>query len=121
MKKIAVFALSLLLACTWFACTQQGSGKTATRFIITENMDSAVRPGDNFYLFVNGRWQKNAVIPPTENSAGAFLDLFNRTKENLKTILVQVSNGAQTPGSIEQKVGDLYASGMDSITIEKLG
>ncbi|MFP5039766.1 M13 family metallopeptidase [Parasediminibacterium sp. JCM 36343] len=91
------------------------------KFIETANMDKSVKPGDNFYTYVNGKWEKNAVIPPTESSIGSFLDLYNRTKEKLKGILLDVSKGGQVPGSIEQKVGDFYASGMDSATIEKLG
>jgi putative endopeptidase len=121
MKKALIACLCLLALTGWYSCMDNGASKPATRFILTENMDSAVRPGDNFYLFVNGRWQKNAVIPQTESSVGAFLDVYNHTKDNIKSILEETSKGTQAPGSIEQKVGDLYASGMDSETVEKLG
>ncbi len=95
--------------------------KVKQKFIETGYMDSSVRPGDNFFLFVNGKWIKNTTIPPTESGVGSFLDVYNGTKGHLKFILDSVSTVAQPQGSIEQKVGDFYASGMDSVTIEKRG
>jgi putative endopeptidase len=92
-----------------------------TKFIETSYMDSSVKPGDNFYLFANGGWLKKAVIPPSEYRVGAFLDVYTRTRQHLKYILDSVSSMAQTPGSIEQKVGDFYLSGMDTATIERRG
>ncbi len=119
MKKTQ-WLLALALA---FAAINGCKNKAATtqKFIETAYMDSSVKPGDNFFLFVNGKWLKNTEIPATESGVGAFLDLYNRTKTNIKSILEDVSKNGQTVGSIEQKVGDLYASGMDSVTIEKLG
>ncbi len=84
-------------------------------------MDSSVRPQDNFFLFVNGGYLKRHEIPPTESSIGGFTDLYNLNKTRIHGILDSVSNINAEKGSIEQKVGDLYASGMDSATIEKLG
>ncbi len=106
-----------------YSCNEMSTNNSEQKqkFIETENMDSTVKPGDNFYMFVNGKWIKNAQIPATESGVGAFLDLYNRTKENIKTILVDAAKGNAAAGSIEQKVGDLYASGMDSATIDKLG
>jgi putative endopeptidase len=121
MKNTLLAGLCLLSLSGWYSCKENAVDKSATRFILTENMDSTVKPGDNFYLFVNGKWLKNAKIPPTDVSVGAFRDLFDNTKDHLKTILDETSRGDQAPGSIEQKVGDLYASGMDSTTVEKLG
>ena len=91
------------------------------KFIELANFDSSVKPGDNFYLYVNGKWIKNTAIPPTETRIGSFLDVYNVTKEHVKGILETVSKGGEPMGSIEQKVGDFYASGMDSVTIEKRG
>lgn len=117
MKKI-ISGVSMLIACL---CSCNPSHDTTRKFIETANMDSSVKPGDNFFLFVNGKWIKSAVIPPTESDAGAFLEVYNVTKEHLHTILDSVAKGKFDKGSIEQKVGDFYASGMDSATIETLG
>ena len=84
-------------------------------------MDSSVRPGDNFYRYVNGKWISKAVIPPSESGVGVLGDLYNSTQDNLHSLLDSLSGTNQVNGTIEQKVGDLYASGMDTVTIEKRG
>jgi putative endopeptidase len=120
-KPLLVISVLLFLSGV-FSCKQnQSSTESSQKFIETANFDSAVKPGDNFFLYVNGNWVKSAKVPPTEFFVGSVLDVINRTKLRLKTILDSVSKGGQVSGSIEQKVGDLYASGMDSDAIEKLG
>ena len=91
------------------------------KFVETGYMDSAMKPGDNFFEFVNGKWLDTIHIPETESGIGSFDDLYNRTRDRLHGILDSVAKGDQTAGSVEQKVGDFYASGMDSITIENRG
>lgn len=91
------------------------------KFVETGYMDSSIKPGDNFYDYINGKWLDTAQIPATESGIGAFNDLYFRTRDHLHEILDSVSKGNMPAGSIAQKVGDFYASGMDSATIEKLG
>ncbi len=118
--KIALLSFfSLLILLSLYA--YKGDRKTSPKFIETAYMDSSIKPGDNFYLFVNGKWIKEAVIPPTESGIGSFLDVYNGTKGHLRSILDSVSKVPQPTGSLEEKVGVFYASGMDSGTIEKRG
>ncbi len=119
MKVVCLSFSSLLLLFALVA--YKDDVKTTQKFIETAYMDSSVKPGDNFFLFVNGKWIKNTVIPPTESGVGSFLDVYNGTKGHLRFILDSVSKVPQAKGSLEQKVGDFYASGMDSIAIEKRG
>lgn len=95
--------------------------QTTQKFIETRYFDSSVKPGDDFYDFVNGKWLDTAKIPPTESGIGAAYDLFYKTRDRLHEILDSVSTSNQSSGSIEQKVGDFYASGMDSAAIENRG
>ncbi len=120
MKRSVLTIPVFLFLIGMYSC-KQDKPATSLKFIETGNFDSAVKPGDNFFLFVNGNWFKSAVIPPTETNIGSFLELYKKTKQNLKSILDSVSTTNQIPGRIEQKVGDLYASGMDSAAIEHLG
>ena len=123
-KPIFLFS-SIAAAALLCACNGNGNSTTTAtdtarkQFIETANMDSSVKPGDNFYLFVNGKWIQHAEIPGTQTSAGAFTDLYNHTRDNLKTVLEDAAKNNATKGTNEQLVGDLYASGMDSATIEK--
>ncbi len=119
MKRNQLLGAACICLLGFGACKQKE--EASKHFIETANMDSTVRPADNFYLFVNGKWIKNTEIPATESGIGAFLDLYNRTKNNIKGILEEVAKGGQAAGSIEQKVGDLYASGLDSVAIDKRG
>lgn len=116
LKPLLLFTAGAL---TLTACKQNNADPQ--KFIETKNIDSAVKPGDDFFMYANGAWLKTATIPSTESSVGGFLDLRNKTRENLRTILDELAKGKHNDGSLEQKVGDFYAAGMDSATIEKLG
>src|ERR1035438_9742391 len=120
-KQLLVISVLVFLTVIFSCKENQSSSESLPKFIETANFDSTVKPGDNFFLYVNGKWVKAAKVPPTEFFLGSVLDVINRTKLRLKTILDSVSKGGQASGGIEQKVGDLYASGMDSDAIEKLG
>ncbi len=72
-------------------------------------------------MHVNGKWIDTAKIPSTESGIGAFLDVYDTTKNRLHIILDSLAKGNFKNGSIEQEVGDFYASAIDSATIEKLG
>ena len=103
-----------------YSCKQPATDKKQ-QFISLENIDSTVRPGDDFFLYANGRWLNKATIPATESSMGAMLEMYNGTKARIKEILDEVSKSSHAPGTIEQKVGDFYASGLDSATINARG
>ncbi|HEX4850047.1 MAG TPA: M13 family metallopeptidase N-terminal domain-containing protein, partial [Puia sp.] len=111
----SISALSLV------ACHSTDTKVSTRKFIDTSAMDPTVRPGDNFYLYVNGGWLKKTPVPAAESEIGGFLDLYNRTKDSLHYVLDSLTRHEQTPGSLEQKVGDFYGSGMDSTTIENRG
>ncbi len=115
-KLIYIFVFSTI---AFAACNTKQ--QPARKFIETGYMDSATKPGDNFFEFINGKWLDTIHISETESGIGSFDDLIVSTRDHLKTILDSVSKGDQKPGSLEQKVGDLYASGMDSIAIERRG
>ncbi|NTE04982.1 M13 family metallopeptidase [Agrobacterium tumefaciens] len=122
-KNLFLPAVAILL---FAACQNDKNHEAAetdqrTVFFDTAGMDSTVKPGDNFFLYANGKWMKNARIPKTETGWGSFYTLYNDNLKNLRTILENAAKSNVAKGSNEQKVGDFYASGMDSLTIEKLG
>jgi putative endopeptidase len=86
------------------------------------NMDLSVNPGDDFYKYANGGWLKKNTIPAKQSSWGSFNVLIQDNTDKLLALLKEVSTSPSQPkGSLKQRVGDLYASGMDSVAIEKLG
>jgi putative endopeptidase len=115
-----------VLAVTVSACTHKPKEDTAaeperTVFFDKTGMDTTVKPGDNFFLYANGKWVKDTKIPGTETGWGLANILYNNNQKQLRGILEDVSGKDNPAGSKEQKVGDLYKSGMDTITIDKLG
>lgn len=104
-----------------YACKQNGNNNDATKFLDAATMDTTIKPGDNFWLYANGSWNKTSVIPETENGIGAFNDLRKKSREALKKICEDAATAKANVGTVEQKVGDFYASGMDSAAIDKLG
>ncbi|MCW3171601.1 M13 family metallopeptidase [Shewanella subflava] len=96
--------------------------KALTSGITFDNMDKNVRPQDDFYLYVNGGWMNTAEIPGDRTNIGAFYDLRENARDDVKAIIEDLSKSANlAEGTDEQKVADLYRSFMDVETLNKLG
>ena len=81
-----------------------------------ENMDTSVRPGDDFFSYVNGRWLAETEIPADKGSYGGFSVLRDQAQQAVRAIIEEAASGKFPQGSDEQKVGDLYRSYMDMET-----
>jgi putative endopeptidase len=86
-------------------------------------IDKSIDPCENFYRFSCNGWFKRNPLPPDQTSYGRFTELYELNRLHLKEILEQAA--AAAPGvprnANEQKIGDEYASCMDSAAINKLG
>jgi putative endopeptidase len=89
--------------------------------IDTTNFDRSVRPQDDLFRFVNGGWLKRTPIPSDAPRWGTFDELDERSREAMRAILEDASRSNAPAGSEERKVGDFYASFLDSARIESLG
>lgn len=88
----------------------------------TAGFDTTARPQDDFNRYVNGGWIDRTEIPADKTRWGSFDLLRDDSDKNQRTVVEELA-GAEglTPGSEEQKVGDLYASLMDAEKINALG
>lgn len=85
-------------------------------------MDLNIKPSVDFYDYAVGNWLKNNPIPDEYTRWGSFEVLAEENYQILKKILEDAASNKNAPyGSIEQKVGDFYFTGMDSAQIEKAG
>ncbi len=82
------------------------------------NLDRTCKPCDDFFQFANGGWLKNNPIPPEYPMWGSFVTLAERNQEELRGILEAASFAKALAGSNVQKLGDFYASCMDTTAID---
>ncbi|MFW2830854.1 M13 family metallopeptidase [Sphingomonas sp. ID0503] len=122
MKTILALLASTMIAGTAFAQTTPDTSpaKLATPKygdfgFDTAGMDKGVKPGDDFYHFANGAWEKNTPIPADRSNYGLFTVLDELSQARTVDIL---QTAAARPGS---KIGDLYASYVDEAAVEAKG
>jgi putative endopeptidase len=116
MKYAILFFMTLL---TLASCTN--STTPDKEFIEISGIDPTLKPGDNFYRYANGKWYDSVPIPASQAGVGAYMFMNYPQRIRLQGILDSVSEGQHAEGSIEQKVGDFYASGMNTATIDARG
>ncbi len=89
--------------------------------IFLENMDTSVKPGDDFYQYVNGSWLEENTIPADKTRWGAFDILRDKSEENVRSLIQAAAQGDFAKGSEQQQVGDLYNSYLDMAGRNNLG
>ena len=83
------------------------------------NRDTTISPSDDFFNYANGGWFKNNPIKSTEKSNGIFRTIQDTINNQIKSICEKSANANAVKGTNKQKIGDFYASGMDSTAINK--
>lgn len=104
----------------FFTTTAQGQNTEYKKMIDSADMDLSVKPGEDFYHFVNGNWIKNTEIPAAKTSWGSFHILAEESSIAVKELLEYAAKNTRKNRSL-QMVGNFYKSGMDSVTTESLG
>ena len=117
--------LMLAVSIAFASCNQQETKKekVLNSGFENQNFDSAIRPQDDLNLHVNGGWLANNPVPESETRWGSFNEVLDRNREFLKKILNESVVTAPTAkkGSNTQKLGDFYATAMDSIKLNAEG
>ncbi len=85
------------------------------------NRDEAVKPGDDFFRYANGKWLATFTLPEDKARYGAFDELAVKSENDVKTIIDGFAANPPAPGSNVAKAADFYASWMDEATIESRG
>ncbi len=124
--KIKWFLLSASLASMILVSCNQTKKESMNKenpvpAIDTSNMDKSINPGDDFYTYVNGGWLKTHPLPADKSRFGAFNEIAEENKARIKKIVENAMNSKAEDGSITKKIGNFYASGMDSAAIEAAG
>lgn len=100
---------------------KKATTKELTSGINPEYLDTTINPQDDFYQYACGGWMK--LNPLTDEYArfGTFDQLRENNREQLNGLIEEISKKENSNGTVEQKIGDLYNLGMDSVAIEKQG
>lgn len=115
MKK-KTFLLGLLLCATGaFAQGNLSSG------IDLKNLDTLVKPGDDFYHYAAGGWLKSHPLDAEHVQNGAFTDLYEQSQKRIQDIILDFASKPQKQGTLGQKIGSLYNLLMDSVRLNREG
>jgi putative endopeptidase len=120
MKRISLIAAVAALAI--YGCTPSTSKKDERKDILAEHLDTTVSPAKDFWSYANGGWVKANPIPASERRWGIDKLILNETYDRmLKLSEESAADTKAAKGSNTQKIGDFWASGMDTVLIEKQG
>jgi putative endopeptidase len=89
--------------------------------IDVQYFDQGVRPQDDLYRHVNGKWLANTEIPADKASYGSFIKLRDDSEAELRVIVERLENSTAAKDPDQQKIADLYLSFMDEPRLENLG
>jgi len=114
---LACFALAAML----ISCNSKDEKKETKDDILFSSLDTTVRPSDDFFEYANGGWIKKNPIPNEQSSWGIGNLVFEENLRRTREISEEAAKSGAAKGSNEQKIGDFWSSGMDSVKIENDG
>lgn len=121
--KCTIGLLALTLACN-AAYAESPDNKTlpVNDHLHIDWLDTKTQPSQDFYTYANGTWQAKNPIPADYAAWGSFNLVNDKVQNIIHEMLIQAADDKHAaPGSITQKVGDFYFSGMDETAINQLG
>jgi putative endopeptidase len=121
MSRRRSLALLCTALCIAYAPLASSAPKLGQWGVDLTSLDKTIKPGDNFFLYVNGGWLKTAEIPAARASTGSFQDLQILSEERLKTIVADLEKKRGRLTVEERKLRDLYDSFVDTDAIEARG
>lgn len=121
MKRIYYLPLAFFAIAT-FSCKEKSntSDENVKKYDIA-NLDTTALPGTDFYQFATGGWAKANPMGPEYSSFGSFDDLDQKSRVQVQGLIEELGKTKHAQGSIEQKIGDLYAMAMDSVKLNTEG
>lgn len=117
MKHNIFAAVAIAVVAT--SCTT--GNKPLTSGINLSNLDTTYLPGTDFYMYATGGWQKANPLTAEYSRFGSFDLLQENNNTQLRALIDSVAAQQNEPGSIAQKIADLYNSAMDSVSLNEHG
>jgi endothelin-converting enzyme/putative endopeptidase len=120
-RAVSVFVLLSVCTVTPFAQRAPAKPRYGSWGVDLAAMDKAVKPGDSFWHYVNGQWDRRTEIPSDRSSVGVGVLLAEEAERQVRTIVEDMAKDAAKSGLIGQQVGDFYAAWMNETAIEANG
>ena len=98
-----------------------GKARFGTWGYDTTSMDASVKPGDDFFKYVNGGWDKRTEIAPDRTSAGVDVVLSDEAERQVREIVERLAKDPAAAGPGGRRVGEFYAAWMDQAGLEAKG
>jgi predicted metalloendopeptidase len=118
MTLLRAAALVALVTCS---VSFTAAGSSVAQDTNADAMDRSVKPGDDFYRYANGGWLKSAASRASQSSIDNRATLVERTNQRIRDLIERASASHPAAVSLEQKVGDYYASVLEQDTVEAKG
>ena len=119
---ITLAGLACAASVATLAYAQTGHTQYGTWGVDTAAIDNSVKPGDDFFMHVNGNWYKTAVIPADRSSTGSFQDLRILSEKRMGEIAASLdAKPYDQLNDEEKKLRDLYDAYMDQKQIDSRG
>ncbi|HUW05180.1 MAG TPA: M13 family metallopeptidase [Williamwhitmania sp.] len=122
MKKYGIFLIIMAMMAFSVSCTMQNGNKPSPEADpLLSHIDSTVNPGDDFFMYANGKWFKDHPIPSSEQGNGLWQLIRDTINSQILSICQSSVSKDYAKGSNKQKIGDFYFSGMDSLSLNRQG
>src|SRR3954469_18851792 len=119
--RMLALATASIVAIALPASAQTAKATYGTWGYEASSMDSSVKPGDDFFAYVNGAWDKRTQIAPDRTFAGIDSVLNDQIEKDVRAIVEDMARDPGANGRLGQQIGDLYASWMNEARVEQLG
>jgi predicted metalloendopeptidase len=121
MHRYILTALSLALSAGLTHAAEGATHPASNSGIARADIDPLVRPQDDFFRYVNGKWLRRVQIPADRSRWGSVDQMNENTQVQLRGIVEGAAAAGAAQGADMRRIGDLYASFMDEVHIESLG
>ena len=120
MKKSVLMGIALTLVALGTATSCKSEQEKVPAIDLT-NLDTSVKPGDDFYAYATDGWKRKNPLKPEFSRYGAFDVLAENNQIRLNELFQSLAKLKTKPGSVEQKIADLYNMGLDSLKLNEQG
>ena len=117
-KGILIMSVAIMAAAT--SCGTKSAGEKVPAIDLA-NLDPSISAKEDFYQYATGGWQKNHPLKPEYSRYGSFDVLRENNEIRLNELFQGLSSVKAEKGSVQQKISDLYAMGLDSTRLNAEG